>query len=157
MKRKHIDTFKERILKEKLEVVNQENIIIKPFDNELEDRENWELDQRSGNRPFDKNELMKLNIYFGVLKNPVRNYEFKFKSGGFGQEKFKFNGVINKKSEYDYKTKELSDEIYYIINGYLSVEFGPHKGNRLLNLKFDNFDDVISFFKTFKDNFQIQI
>jgi len=135
---------------ENLTVVDQRNISIDKFDNELTDREVLDLDTWSKSIPFTKDELIKLSLHFGDMNNLYRsnltdNFGFDLNYGGFGREKISFKGVINKKSEY------------YLIIGHIKIRFDSNNGRKSIRLKFDTIGNVIDFFKSFEDNFNYNI
>lgn len=154
--KKHIDTFKEWELKENLEIVNQREINIDLFDNELTKREAWKLGNWSGKRRFDNNEIKKLSLYFGTYKPIYNDFDFNLNFGGFGREKINFKGTITKYSEYDDEGKKMIND-YFLIKGYIKVNLGDDKGEREINIKLKSLQDVINFFDNFKDNIKIKI
>jgi hypothetical protein len=123
-------------ISEDIEIVDQFDIEISKFDNELTDRENWDLYKWSDVRNFSKDDVNKLNYFFGVYKTDLRKFMFKLDVGGFGRERINFSGCINKKSEYDNDGKKLIDDVYFLIDGYIKVKFGEHSGERKIFLKF---------------------
>jgi len=154
--RRYIDTFKERLLKETLEIINQRNINIDLFENELSNRETWELEKWSGKKRFNNDELKQLNLNFGILKNVINDYNFNLNFGGFGREKINFKGIIIKYSEYDNEGKKMIDD-YFLIKGYIKVNLGNDKGERDINIKLKSLQEVIKFFNNFENNIKINV
>ncbi len=142
---------------EELEIIDQRDISIETFENELTDRQTWELEKWSSNQRLDKGEIIKLSLYFGLFKDKVRDYDFNLKFGGIGKEKINFRGVINKKAEYDKEGKKLSDNVYFLIKGYIKVSLGNDKGERSVNVKLPDIDSVINFLKGFEENLKINL
>lgn len=154
---KNIKNFNDYSMsKESLGIINQRNINIDLFDNELSRRETWKLEKWSAKKRFNTDELKELNLYFGVLRNVINDYNFNLSFGGFGREKINFRGVVVKYSEYDNEGEKMIDD-YFLIKGYIRVNLGNDKGERDVNIKLKSLQEVIKFFNNFENNIKISI
>lgn len=136
------------VLDESIEPVIRDLEVDDEFDNELTDREAWELDNVSVGKRFTDKELMELNLYFGIYKPKSESYNtyvFKKKYGTFGTPITKLNGEIQKKSLFDDK-----ENTYYLISVHIHISVGPTKGIRHYYLKFDTLKEVFDFFESFE-------
>lgn len=163
---KHLKSFEKfEIIKEELVIVDEHNIEIEKFDNELTPRENWDLNKWSGQKSFDNSEINKLSRYFGKLasnnmfltSSPITEYQFKLNYGGYGKEKYIFRGYVYKKSEYDNSGRRMLDDVYYLIDGYIKVNFDSNKGERAIFVKFNTIRELIQFFQEFEKKIKFNI
>ena len=156
------DKFNESILPEPVQMDYDENDRVRlnadeieiqdEFENELTDRQTWELKNYSIGKSFDDKELIKLNLYFGIYIPKLHDsseYVFKTEYGTFGQPITILRGKVCKKIEIEEKLVKYK-KTYYLIDMHMTVKVGPNKGNRHVYLKFDTLEEVIKFFKSFE-------
>lgn len=146
---KYIKSF-EKMLREELKVLSQQNININTFKNELTHRETWDLKNFSVKKRFNMNEINDLNLYFSVFQNISNNFKFNVNFGGFGKERINFKGTINKYSEYNMDGSINSD--YFLIEGYIKLKLGIDEGSRDINIKLNSLNEIMDFFDDFEKN-----
>jgi len=115
------------------------------FEDRISEEEYFELEKISTYVRYDKNEINRLNLFFGVA-NPneydLGKYFFSVKNQIFGQPMKTFKGTIDKKKIADTK------EIIYLINMYIEVKTRESRGMEWVVLKYDELEDVFKFLDT---------
>jgi hypothetical protein len=115
------------------------------FDNELDARKAWELNNNALLKHIDFEENKKLNLFFGTHKEIKGNeYNFDVKYGTFGTPIINLKGSICKYIDF------YDKNIYYLLKVFIYINIVPSKGRRHVVLKFDTLDEVLGLFNSFE-------
>ena len=115
------------------------------FEDRIPEEEYFEIERNSTHIKYDKNEINKLNLFFGVASErefDLGKYFFSVKNQIFGQPMKTFKGNIEK-----IKIAETK-EIFYLINMYISVKTRESSGQEWVVLKYKSLDDMFKFMDT---------
>lgn len=171
--KKKMDNIKNysNFVNENLEVLDDIDINIDDkFENELSDREKWDLERYLFHRRFTKDEILKLNLYFGIYTDNVYTNRFPFtvEHGKFGEPVTRLKGIIEKKkimdSIMDKSVLNNGDDIvdkigngeidlvgeFYMVSMDMLVKVGRHKGHRKVFLYFKDLKEFFKFLDEFK-------
>ena len=128
-----------------LNIFNRDIELDTEFEDKISKEEWFELDRKSTFVKYDKNEINKLNLFFGVanqMEIDLGKYYFSVKNKIFGQPMKTFKGTIDKKKNAETK------EIIYLINMYIEVKTRESRGTEWVVLKYDKLEDVFKFLDT---------
>lgn len=128
----------------KLTPINREIEIDTDFENKISLEEYVELDLNSVSVKYDKNELIKLNLFFGKASQDeydLGKYFFDVKNQIFGQPMYKFIGCIDKKRLVD-------NGIIYLLNMQIEIKDKNSSGRDWVIIKYTELQEVLEFLDT---------
>jgi len=137
-------------LKENAEIKDYNDNYLDAFEDEISEQEYNNYLYGKYNDRLTVEEVIKLNLFFGIYRISRLFYPFNLNFGGFGTLKINFNGDVQKR-------KGHGDENYYLISGAIKTQSDFNDINdinkRIVYFKFDDLKEVMAFFKKTKSSF----